>query len=676
MTQIQTCDTVCAQALPSYSPPAVDGSEAPLIIIGAGPVAIRFLEALQQRKLSRSIYLFGDEPREPYQRIKLSSLLAGEIRFEQIHLPWRHLLNADIRAFLGTRIVAIDKDVQTVTDDRGQLYPYHTLVLATGSRPFVPQISGTDLSGVFTLRTLGDTESLMARTVRSRNLVVAGGGLLGLEAAHALLRANCQVTVVQQSPRLLSQQLDDTASERLRQILQRKGLTLVTGCGLARILGEESVTGVKLRDGTLLGCDTVLLATGIQTNMELARDSGLQVSRGIRVDDTLQTSDPHIFAIGECVEHAGKTYGLVGPGYEQASVLADRLTGGRATYSGTVSASRLKVVQEPVFATGLTCDLPKSSLIREIIWSAPNDQHYRKLVTERGRLVGALAIGDWTETARVQEAVRMKRRLPFWQRWRFRLTGSPWALEPTENPAEWPASTVVCQCMQVSKDSLTGALGAGCNSVEQLSRQTGAGTVCGGCRPLLDELVSTVSGTPTPTAAAPGAGSLAVTAVLALIVLGIWLSPLQFPISDSVIQSAPLEFIWNDPFNKQVSGYTLLTLTLLGLALSLRKRTRWLSTLSFPGLRVFHVWIGCSVLALTLLHTGLQSGTGLNFGLLSTFLGLGTAGAFASALNAQQHKIRPALHRRWQRRLNLAHILLAWPLPVLLALHILTVYFY
>ncbi|PHQ55658.1 MAG: hypothetical protein COA29_04865, partial [Porticoccus sp.] len=284
-------------------------NDAGIIVIGAGPVGMRFTHDLLARKPQLAVHLFGDEACKPYNRIQLSALLAGEINRDDIDLPLPALGNHPNFQFTSSAIVEIDRERKTVTDSSGTRFHYHKLVLATGARAHIPNIPGIERQGVFSFRSLKDTESLYARILRSRHIVVVGGGLLGLEAAKGLLKFNTSVTVVQQSSRLMNRQLDEQAAALLEAEVRALGIDVITHSGVRSVEGFEHVTGVITRDGETIHCDTVLFCTGITPNLELARKARIPVDTGILVNDQMRTSDPDIFAIGECCEHLGVTYG-------------------------------------------------------------------------------------------------------------------------------------------------------------------------------------------------------------------------------------------------------------------------------------------------------------------------------------------------------------------------------
>ena len=304
----------------------------PVSIVGAGPSGIRLAQEILAIDPLAKIDLYGNEPYAPYNRAQLSAVLAREVQRDAIDLEMPAPGRYPNFTYRLANIVELDTAKHVITDVLGTSYPYEKLVLAVGSRARVPTLSGCDLKGVYTFRNLKDTDSLYARLASSRHIVVIGGGLLGLEAAKALRRANTRVTVLQQSGRLMNRQLDDRAAALLAEKVSDLGIEVMTGSRVAEILGERKVSGVRTGSGDLIECDTVLLCTGIKPNTELALRARLAIGKGIKIDDTLATSQPDVFAIGECAEYREATYGLVSPGYEQAAVLADRLCAGESLY--------------------------------------------------------------------------------------------------------------------------------------------------------------------------------------------------------------------------------------------------------------------------------------------------------------------------------------------------------
>lgn len=304
------------QEQPLQTQPETPAATAPIVVIGAGPVGVRAATELLRRSPGHPVVLFGDEEGEPYDRVQLSAFLMGDVPLAALFHGMQLPQSRGFTARLGVRVVAIDRAAKVVRDARGALQPYSTLVLATGSTPHVPDIPGIALPGVFRFRDWRDAERLAARRTRTRQAVVLGGGLLGLETARAIRRFQTVVTVVEHNPHLMARQLDPVAGAELRRQVEAMGIRVVTGDGVRCVRGQQAVEGIELHSGTRIDCDTIVLATGIRPSIDLALQSGIAVNRGIRVDDQLRTSDPAVHAIGECAEHRGVVHGLVAPGLE------------------------------------------------------------------------------------------------------------------------------------------------------------------------------------------------------------------------------------------------------------------------------------------------------------------------------------------------------------------------
>jgi nitrite reductase (NADH) large subunit len=364
----------------------------PLVVIGNGMAATRFVEELGKRALGRyAVAVIGDEPRLAYNRVLLSALLAEEVAFADIELkPAQWWRDRGVTLRYGMRASAIDPTARKVTLADGTRLAFSKLVLATGSQPIKLTVPGMDLPGVFTFRDIDDVDTIAA--VKGARVVVIGGGLLGLEAAYGLAKARAQVTVLHLMDRLMERQLDLRAAAMLKRAVEAKGITVRLAAQTARIIGQSRVEGVELTDGSVIAADAVVVAVGIRPNVELARTAGITISRGIVVDDHLETSTSGIYAIGECAEHRGSCYGLVEPGYEQAQVLAQRLAGAGASYAGSVLATNLKVSGVNVFSAGDF--LGATAGADEIVLSDPGVGVYKKLVLSEDRLVGGVLFGD------------------------------------------------------------------------------------------------------------------------------------------------------------------------------------------------------------------------------------------------------------------------------------------
>ena len=649
--------------------PAAEASERPVVVVGSGPAGHRVVQAVCAQAPGRAIVWYGEEPWSPYNRIKLSSLLVGEVRWEALTVPT--VLPAAVTTRFGCRIARIDRAAGEVIDDQGVRQAYGALVLATGSRPHLPDIPGIDLPGVFTFRDLNDAQRLQARTVRSRVTVVIGGGLLGLEAARAMRRYHTRVIVIEHADRLMPRQLDAEGAAWLAQSVHGAGIETRVSAAVKGIEGGREVSGVLLRGGEVIACDTVIVATGIRPNIELALRAGLPVGRGIKIEDDTRTADPRIHAVGECAEHRGEVYGLVAPGLEQAAVAANRICGGDAVYTGSVAATRLKVMGCAVFSIGEVERRGPADTARASAFADPDGDGYRRVLIRQGRIVGAQAVGPWAEMSRVQEAVRSGRRVLPWQRLRFARIGQLWPDADAGDVRLWPAEATVCHCTGVTRGQLAGALARGCASVAAMGADTGAGSVCGSCRPLLAELAD-AGALPAVRGWRALVGLGAVALLLALAYL---LTAIPFP--DTAELAWRWDVIWRDSVWKQATGYTALGAMALLAVIGLRKRWPRLAALwDFAGWRVVHGLLGALLVAVMWVHTGGRLGVRLD-ALMSAMAVLAIlSGAAIALVVSRQQDLPPARVRRLQRGATWVHILALWPLPVLLGVHILKAYYF
>ena len=381
-----------------------------LIVVGSGMAATRTIEHLLQITPDRyEISIYGAEPHTNYNRILLSPVLAGEMSLPEITLNSQDWYRKNkIQLHTGCRITAIDRVRREVVVEGGHRERYDRLLIATGSTPFRLPIPGADLPGVITYRDIADTEAMIAAAAPGRHAVVIGGGLLGLEAANGLRARGMDVTVVHVMPWLMERQLDRTASQMLQQSLDARGIHFRLEAKTAAITGTESVTGIRFADGTEVPATLVVMAVGIRPDTQLAEAAGLQVKRGIIVDDTMQTYDPRIYAVGECVAHRGVAYGLVAPLYEMAKVAAAHLAhAGITYYSGSVLSTKLKVTGVDLFSAGHFMGGTLEGVeCEEVVLHDRRRKIYKKLVLRNDKLVGGVLVGDTAHSMRYLEMIR------------------------------------------------------------------------------------------------------------------------------------------------------------------------------------------------------------------------------------------------------------------------------
>lgn len=367
-----------------------------LVVIGNGMAGMRTVEALLKLAPEQyDITVFGDEPHPNYNRIMLSPVLANEQTIDDIILHTREWYQENnITLHTNATVNDINRENQTVTTNDGITAEYDRLLIATGSRPFIPPVSGNELEGVISYRDIKDTNTMIQAAEKYKHAIVIGGGLLGLEAANGLKSRGMDVTVVHRCEWLLERQLDPTAATMLQQSLEAKGLKFALNTNTKTILGNESgrVNSITFQEGFSLPADLVVWAVGIRPNYALAESAGIHCDQGIVVNDHLQTDDPNIYAVGECVVHRGVSYGLVAPLYEMAEVCAARLANLKTqTYSGSVTSTKLKVTGIDLFSAG---DFMGSEQSEEIILRNAIDNTYKKIVIQDNKVIGSCLYGD------------------------------------------------------------------------------------------------------------------------------------------------------------------------------------------------------------------------------------------------------------------------------------------
>jgi nitrite reductase (NADH) large subunit len=365
-----------------------------LVLIGNGMAGVRTLEEILKLDPDKyEIRVFGAEPHPNYNRIMLSPVLAGEKELDDIILnPLSWYQERGVRLYAGEEVVAIDRVARQVRTASGIEADYDRLLLATGSSPFIIPVPGADKEGVVGFRDIADVEAMLAAAQRGGKAVVIGGGLLGLEAANGLLLNGMQVTVVHLMDKLMERQLDQPAAELLKRSLEQKGLRFMMQASTSEIFGDRRVTGVGFSDGSRVDADLVVMAVGIRPNIELARQAGIHCERGIVVSDTMQTFDPRVYAVGECVQHRNQCYGLVAPLFEQAKVAANHLARmGIARYEGSLTSTKLKVTGIDLFSAG---DFIEQEGDETLVLQDPGAGVYKKLVVRDNRVKGAVLYGD------------------------------------------------------------------------------------------------------------------------------------------------------------------------------------------------------------------------------------------------------------------------------------------
>ena len=480
-----------------------------IVVIGNGMAPGRVLDNLFEKAPGAfDVTIFNAEPRVNYNRIMLSPVLSGEKAYDDIIIhddAW--YAGNGVTLHKGKEIVEIDREAKQIVARDGLRADYDKLIIATGSLPFVIPVEGHRLPGVLTYRDLDDVNAMLAASETGRHAVVIGGGLLGLEAAAGLHARGMQVTVLHLMPTLMERQLDESAGFLLEQAIKQRGIDVITRANTDVILGETHVEGVRLDDGRVIPADIVVMAVGIRPNAHLGGNAGLMVGRGIVVNDRMETSDPDIYAVGECAEHRGICYGLVAPLYEMASVIADQLTGTNRHYTGSAVSTKLKVTGIDLFSAG---DFAEDPDREEILLRDASFGVYRRLVLQDNRVLGVVLYGDTTDGAWFFQLLKDKTdvsdirdTLIFGQGYAGGVSA-----DPTAAVAALPDDAEICGCNGVCKGKIVSAIGEKkLTSLDDVRSHTKASSSCGSCTGLVEQLLSlTLGDSYSPDAVKPACG--------------------------------------------------------------------------------------------------------------------------------------------------------------------------
>lgn len=465
-----------------------------LVVIGNGMAGIRAVEELL--KLEPDLYeitVFGSEPHPNYNRIMLSPVLAGDKQVEDIILnPVDWYRENNITLHVGSEVTEIDRLGQTVHTREGEAIAYDRLLIATGSTPFIIPVPGADKAGVIGFRDIQDVEAMLAYAANHRHAVVIGGGLLGLEAANGLRARGMDVTVVHLLDSLMERQLDKPAAALLKAKLEDRGLTFKMHASTTEILGDDKVSAVRFADGSEIPADLVVMAVGIRPNTTLAKDAGIHCERGIVVNDTMQSFDPKIYAVGECAQHRGACYGLVAPLFEQAKVAANHLAKlGIARYEGSVTSTKLKVTGIDLFSAG---EFNEGEGDETLVLQDPAKGVYKKLVIRGNRVKGAVLYGDTLDGTWYFTLLREGTDISA-----FRSTilfgqhdlGDAGHGDASTSVMALPGSAEICGCNGVCKGEIVEAISKkGLFTLEEVRSHTKASSSCGSCTGLVEAILA------------------------------------------------------------------------------------------------------------------------------------------------------------------------------------------
>lgn len=470
-----------------------------VVIIGNGMAGARLQEELHRRDPAGehvTSVVIGDEPSAAYNRILMSNVVAGRITAENTLLRAANWYSdRNLQTHTGVRVESIDRDTRAVHCDDGTVHRYDNLVFATGSRAFIPPIegalteAGTPIAGVIAFRNLADCEAIVSGLSEGTRVVVVGGGLLGLEAARGALLRGAQVTVVHPRAYPMEKQMDAAGGAVLSRVLREIGMDVVLGTRVTAIRDQPgSGREVVLADGSTLGADLVIVTAGIAPNIELAADAEISTERGIMVDDHLRTSDPLIYAIGECAQHRDIVYGLVQPGWEMAETVAQNLISGEPLgYEGTQQILRLKAHDIDLASMGEVDTDPNDLEAEVLTLSDPHRGRYAKVVVRKERLVGAVLLGNPEVVGTITQLFDSGAPVPT-DRMRLLLGHLTGGATESASPAQMPGEAIICRCNTVTKKNLTDAWRKGARSPLAMAEATRATTGCGSCESVVDGL--------------------------------------------------------------------------------------------------------------------------------------------------------------------------------------------
>jgi len=462
-----------------------------VVVVGNGMVGYKFCERLVEKDLDKvyQIVTFCEEPRPAYDRVHLSEYFSGKTAedLSMSALDWYEKNGVELH--INEKVVKIDPDGKKVITSSGKEVAYDKLVMATGSSPFVPPVPGIDKKRVCVYRTIEDLEDIKAAAAESKSCAVIGGGLLGLEAAKAAQDLGMKTHVVEFAPRLMPRQLDDAGGVLLKNIIEERDIQVHLNKSTKNIAGENGCETMEFADDTSLDVDMIIVSAGIRPRDELAREAGLTVGErgGIQVDSYMLTSDPNIFAIGECALYEGMIYGLVAPGYQMADVVSDLLLGKEASFTGADMSTKLKLIGTDVASFG-SIMAAEGTNQREIVINDPHSNIYKKLViSEDGKLLlGGILVGDADAYGGLLQMYQNEMALPPEPIQLILPAGD--GASAAVGVMDLPDTAQICSCEAVTKGTLCSAIEDGAQSVGDLKSCTKAGTGCGGCVPLMTDL--------------------------------------------------------------------------------------------------------------------------------------------------------------------------------------------
>lgn len=647
-----------------------------ILIVGNGMTSAKLCQELVRLNLNNkfNITVIGEEKVAAYNRIKLGEYAEHEDIDKLILEDESWYADNSINLKLGIRVNQILREQKIIQLSNGETLDYDIVVLATGSRPTLPGIEGIKNSKVFTYRNLEDLQRILTKIKNTETIAIMGGGLLGIEAAHTFQKLGISTSIIQRANFLMTKQLNTDAAQVLENQIKKQGIKIYTKVRQAQLYDLDNKLKIKLNDIESLTVNNLIVSAGITPNTEIAKEAEIEcgLQGGCIIDEHLRTSDTNIFAIGECALLDGKIYGLAAPGFEMAVQLAELISGNKKRQLNKLDTStRLKM-------TGIDVSVIGSSLEQGNQYIHQTNDTYRLITLDRKRkVIGAMAVGKWDDYAELHDIYLQRKKVGKNQLEHFTKNGNLFPDSDVINPRGWADSRVICNCMSVKKGTIIDAIEKHGSDPEVIASVTQASTVCGSCDYLLQGLCGkTIS--PLTNIRVPK--SLLITSIIALSITTLaYLLP-PAPIAESVTSLwAKVDRLWRDNLLKQITGYAILAIFTIGLLVSARKRLTWFKFGKYASWRYFHVAFGVLSLVMLYAHTGFHFGHNLNFWLMFVFTLLNLLGAFTGIIIALENTKHVALARLSQLArpyMLWGHIILFWPLPVLITFHILSAYQY
>ena len=647
----------------------------PIVIVGGGMAAHRLCTSLSNSGYNTAnLEIYSEEGILPYDRANLSKCFKSENSTPTPLDQDAWYKKNRIKIQLKSKVSLIDPSQKLVNFACGLKKSYSKLILALGSEPSTQLISGAALENVFTYRTWADLKRIRTACKLAKEVAIIGGGLLGLEAAGAIHSRSRNVTVFEMANTPLCRNLNEEAGFALLKYLESRGIKVILKSQLKNIHQDEGYLNLVFNNNKKIRANVVVLATGHRPAGQLAKLSGIEVSPngGILVDQHLRTSQKDIFAIGDCISLKHRSFGFVQSAYHQADILASNLCGSTEKYEPKGKNITLNL-------SGVDISIYGDNLGNADHLTYKTGSTFRSLVVQRGVLIGSTIIGNWTNSTALRFAVDENVKIPNRQKKVFSTTGELKVLNDFGEAATWSNDSIICNCCHIDCGTVREEIKQGSDNLQKIKHSSGAGSKCGSCRLQLLGLIHADldNNVKVENSIFASGKTFRYLAFCALILSVLYWMPWQIS-APHTVDSLKFQFskLWTDSVIKQITGFTVAGISFFSLLYSLRKRLTWFRIGKLGIWKTFHVLSGILAVIVLFFHTGLSWGYNLNFLLATNFLALNTLGALAAvnySTNLDSSSFAQNRVRHWLIR---SHILFFWPYPVLLFIHLYSVYQY